>query len=54
MAIMRNISKRRRAEEEKSRMEHQIRQIQKVEAIGTLAVGKTHRELDRIAGRRLV
>ncbi|MEN6486855.1 MAG: PAS domain S-box protein [Syntrophobacteraceae bacterium] len=40
--LMRDITERRRMEEEKTRMEAQLRQAQKIEAIGTLAGGVAH------------
>ena len=42
VAIMRDISKRRHAEEEKLRLEGQLGQVHKMEAIGTLAAGIAH------------
>jgi PAS domain S-box-containing protein len=41
-AIVRDITERKRAEEERTRMEAQLRQAQKMEALGTLAGGIAH------------
>ena len=42
LAVVRDISLHRRAEEEKAKLEAQLRQAQKLEAIGTLAGGIAH------------
>jgi PAS domain S-box-containing protein len=42
LAVVRDISERKKAEKEKSNIEEQYRQVQKVEAIGRLAGGVAH------------
>jgi len=42
VVVLRDVSERRRAQEERERMELQLRQSQKLEAIGTLAGGIAH------------
>ncbi len=42
LAVVRDITERKRAEEERSRLEQQLRQAQKMQAIGQLAGGISH------------
>lgn len=40
--VVRDVTERRRIEEEKAQLEHQLRQAQRLEAVGTLAAGVAH------------
>ncbi|MBI5075686.1 MAG: PAS domain S-box protein [Nitrospirae bacterium] len=40
--IFRDVTERKRTEEEKARLEHQLRHAQKIEAVGTLTAGISH------------